>query len=126
MSKRDKPIRLGRGFTVMYVTVCLTEKAYLKAVKGRKDAGPFPHELHASTTFFEARKHKAPFCVVTISPFYLKHGSNVLAMLAHEFIHCKQWAEKTMGTTFDTETEPYYVQHLMQAAWVKIKPFAGR
>lgn len=121
---RDKPIALGRGWTPLYVTVCLSEKAWRKALKGRRgEACQFPSEMHASCTHFPAKGGLGPLSIITISPRYAKKSQtdNILNLLAHEAVHVKQRAEEIMGTTFDHETEAYFVQGVAWAAWTRIK-----
>ena len=125
MSRRscNKPISLGRGWTPLYVTVCLSKEAWLKALKGRRKLAPeFPSELHASCTHFPEKGSLGPLSIITVSPKYLKsvEADNILTLLAHEAVHVKQRAEEIMGTTFDHETEAYFVQGITWHAWVGI------
>lgn len=126
MPNIDKPIRLGRGFTRLYVTICLTEKAWNKALERHSMKPEFPGELHASATHFPPEDGHAPFTLITIQKKWRKSPEDAFPLLAHEFIHCKQRCEEMMQTTFDHETEAYYVQHLTEQAWLKIKRFSKK
>lgn len=119
----DKPIHLGRGFTPLFVTVCLTEKAWKRATKKLRDVPPFPHELDASATHFSGDPGCAPTTLITLSPKFWKKKKAPIAigLLCHEMIHAKQFCERQMQTTFDNETEAYYVQHLTNSAWYRIQ-----
>lgn len=123
----DKPIRLGRGYTPVYVTVCLTAKAWKRATKHVENCPDFPADLHASTTKFSPEhmtgERFGPFAIITLNRRYLKRGITVASLVAHEVVHCKQFAESFMGTTFDHETEAYYVQHLTAGIMRRIKRF---
>lgn len=118
-----KNIELGRGFTPMYVTLVFNRKGYEKAAKRYPDRLPFEQleQFAACCAFFEAQKGFAPFCLVYVSPRFTADNVNSVALLAHEFIHCKQHCERVMGTTMDHETEAYYVQNLLLYALPKLK-----
>jgi hypothetical protein len=120
---KHKPIRLGRGFTPVYIYVALTAKAWRKLTKGVKDCPDFPSELHASCTDFAPIDGQAPFAIITLNKRYIKHGIVVGSLVAHEAVHCKQFCERMMRTTFDIETEAYYIQHIVQDVMKAIKPF---
>ena len=123
-----KPIALGRGFTPMYVTVVLDEEAYDSATKRHKKtrhAWADVANFHACCLFFEAQTGYAPFCIVYLAPRF-RATHNGMALLAHEFVHCKQHCERVMSTRMDDETEAYYVQNLMLYAWPKIKKRRGK
>jgi len=124
MAGVDKPISLGRGWTPLYVTVCLTPKAWRKAIKGRrKEAPKYPAELHASCTHFPAKGDMGPLSIITVSEQYLKtaESANILNLLTHEAVHVKQRAEELMGTTFDHETEAYFVQGVAWHSWLGVE-----
>jgi hypothetical protein len=121
---RKKPICLGRGWTPVYVTVCLSNKAWKRALKGRGEGAPdFPAHMHASCTHFPGEGDLAPLSIITIGPEYQRtaEAENILNLLAHEAVHVKQRAEEIMGTTFDHETEAYFVQGVAWAAWQRVR-----
>lgn len=123
MGKRDKPIHLGRGFTPLFVTVCLTEKAWNRATKRLADAPAYPMDLDASCTHFRGENGHGPCSIVTLNKEFQKKKKIAVALglLCHEMVHAKQFCERMMETTFDNETEAYYVQHLTNSAWEKIE-----
>lgn len=122
MGKIDKPIRLGRGHTPLYVTICLTEKAWKRAIKGHSVQVEYPGRMHdASATHFPREGRFAPFTIICIKKRWIKKAEQALDLIAHEAVHCKQRCEELMQTTFDHESEAYYVQHIMGKAWHKIK-----
>jgi hypothetical protein len=123
MGKRDKPIHLGRGFTPLFVTVCLTEKAWKRATKTLLDAPAFPHDLDASCTHFNGENGHSPCSIVTLNERYQskKKMAVAIGLLCHEMVHAKQFCESKMQTRFDDETEAYYIQHLTNAAWERIE-----
>lgn len=122
MKSIHKPIRLGRGFTPLFVTVCLSKKAWAKATATLDDAPEYPGHLDGSATHFTGVNGNAPCSIVTISRRMQKEADAalIIGLLCHEMIHAKQFCEKEMSTQFDNETEPYYVQHLTNAAWDEI------
>jgi hypothetical protein len=120
MAKRlHKPIYLGRGYTPVHVTVCLSAKAWAKATKGRGTTCDYPSDLDASCTHFPADGKLGPASIITLSSAVRKRGDvqEIICLLAHEAVHVKQRCEELMGTTFDHETEAYLVQHIAGAAY---------
>jgi hypothetical protein len=124
-----KPIRLGRGYTPVFVVVCLSPKAWRKATaKVEGNVCDFPADLDASCTHFPAQGDRGPFSLITVGPHILEEGdqAKIMGLLCHEAVHVKQRCEEIMRTTFDDETEAYLVQHITCAAWHEMRRIVGR
>jgi hypothetical protein len=112
-TRLDKPFYIGQGWTVVHLTVALTEKAWKKATKHLgEQVGPFPADLHASITHFDPVPSYAAHSVMTFNMEWAKKATKTqfAAIVAHEVMHYAQRVSEVQGARLDTESEAYMIQ----------------
>jgi hypothetical protein len=119
----DRPFYLGQGWTIVHLTIALTEKAWKKATKHLgAQVGPFPADLHASITHFDPVSGYAAHSVITFNMEWAKRANKTqfAAIVAHEAMHYAQRVSEVQGVRLDTESEAYMVQLIVLKVTKKI------
>lgn len=113
-------IDLGQWPPALFITA--DKRAYNRFMREKQgvEFTKFPRARGGSTEFM---KNKAGDCVVMIAIGPNNDGNELVATLAHEAVHAKQFildyvGEKTPGI----ETEAYLVEHIVRRALELLRP----
>jgi hypothetical protein len=122
----NRPFYMGQGWTVVHLTIALTEKAWKRATKHLgEQVGPFPADLHASITHFDPVPSYAAHSVMTFNMEWAAKATKqqFAAIVAHEAMHYAQRVSQIQGDRLDTESEAYIIQLVTLMVCKKIDRF---
>lgn len=101
-----------------YLTLCLTEKEFAKALShcGIKEAVPFTATTHSHATTHICTNQKSELvCIVTMRGYQGRDPIEVAGLLVHEAVHVWQEHCKRMGESEPaSEQEAYGIQAVAQ------------
>lgn len=124
-SVAKKPHRLGRGWTPLWIFICLSKEAFDTFLAEHDLIGVMEWDdfNDAWFNFFPATEAHSAMGVICLRPEYLAITSapEVVGMISHEATHAKQFCWKVMGGQPDAESEAYYIQGVTLDTWYFIE-----